>query len=142
MGDPGGISIGSSWPAWVKLLVVIVVQTVAFVLVFKMSKGNAQMASDVQDLMASTGIMGGKKSEGDVEAEGAAAQAGGIAGFLQGIVSGGGGGMVQNLMSMFGGGGNQDDDIDIDNLPEPVEDDDQEEGEERMSSRRSNMFDA
>lgn len=141
MGDPGGISLGSSWPAWVKLLIVIVVQTVVFILVFKMTKGNAEAAAGVQDLIASTKIMGGKKTEGDIEAEGAAVQAGGIMDVLGGLFGGGGGGIANVLGGLLNRGGGVSDDIDLDNLPEPTEDDEEESDEVRISSRRSNMFD-
>jgi hypothetical protein len=142
MGDPGGISMGSTWPPWVKLLVIIVVQTVVFILVFKMTKGNAEAAAGVQELIASTKFLGGKKTSGDVEAEGAAVQAGGIMDVIGGLFGGGGGAGIAGVIgNLFGGGGmGQDDDIDLDDLPEPDDDEDEEE-EVRMSSRRSNMFD-
>lgn len=139
MGDPGGISIGSSLPAWVKLLIVIVVQTAIFVIVFKITKGNTEAAAGVQDLMASTKLFGGKKTGGDIEAEGAAVQANGIMGVLGNIFGGGGGG-IANIFSNLMGGSVPTDDIDLDNLPEPEEEDESEE-ENQISSRRSNMFD-
>ena len=131
MGDPGGISIGSSWPAWAKLLIVMVLQTITFIIAYKIT-GSEQAAAGAQDFIASTNFMGGNKSDGDLEAEGAALDIGNIISNFKGAMGGGGGNIIQSVMSMFGGGKPKQD-IDLDDIPEPEA--------ESFSSRRPNPFD-
>lgn len=130
LGDPGGISIGSSWPAWVKLTVIIILQTLTFVIAFKIT-GSEDAAAKAQDFISSTGFMSGKKSDGDIEAETAAMDVGNLMSGFKGLLGGGEmGDIIGSVMNIFSG--QKTDDIDLDDIPSPK-------GEE-FSSRVPNMF--
>lgn len=122
LGDPGGPSLGSSWPPWLKLLFIIAAHTIIFILIYKIT-GKSSNAYQVQKFICSTGLMGGTNQGQELEADNAMANLGGIfGGLLGGGESGAGGleglgGMVQNIMkNIMGSGG----DMDIDNPPPPV----------------------
>ena len=130
LGDPGGPSLGSSWPPWLKLMFVICVHTLLFILIFKMT-GSVESARSAQTFICSTGLMGGKPQGEEVEADNAMANVGGLLGGLGGLGnifgggngSGGFGGIMQNLLGgMMGAMGRQDHvaDIDLEDPPEPV----------------------
>lgn len=121
LGDPGGPSLGSSWPPWLKLMFVICVHTLLFIIVYKISGENETSAHNAQLFICKTGLMGGKPQGEEVEADNASMNLGGLLGGLGGIFGNGGGGiggMFQNLLGgMLGGMGKQDnvDSIDLDN---------------------------
>lgn len=139
LGDAGGISIGSSWPAWIKLLVIVILQTFIFVIAYKIT-GSEQAAAGAQDFVASMNFIGGaKKDNSDLEAESAAVDVGNFIGTIKGMMNGGGGGdggnFLQNIVKVFSGmASSSAPDIDLEDIPEPEE-------EVPASSRRSNIFD-
>lgn len=138
LGDPGGPSMGSSWPPWLKLLFVIGAHTIIFVLIYKIT-GSSGNARQVQQFICSTGLMGGKPQGQELEADNAMTNLGGI---FNGILGGGGGGLgglVQNIMGqMMGPGGPP---IDLDNPPLPVVEDEPVGNPPTDSLNRPNMFD-
>lgn len=112
LGDPGGPSLGSSWPPWLKLAFVMCIHTVIFVLIYKLT-GSVNGAKSVQSFICKTGLMGGKAQGEEVEADNAMANVGDMLGGLGGIFGGSGGGglggMFQNLIGgMMGAMGTQD----------------------------------
>jgi hypothetical protein len=113
LGDPGGPSLGSSWPPWLKLIFVICVHTFIFVLIYKMT-GSADSAHNTQKFICRTGLMGGKPNGEEVAVDNATS---GITGMLGGLFGGGLGNMMQTFL---GGIGNNTNDIDIENPPMPV----------------------
>lgn len=123
LGDPGGPSLGSSWPPWLKLLFVISVHTLIFIIIYKITGGNENTANNVQLFICKTGFMGGKPQGEEVAADNAIHNLGGM---LGGILGGGGsgiGGLFQNIMGNFMGMmGNNDhvNDVNLDDFPEPV----------------------
>ena len=139
LGDPGGLSIGSSWPPWLKFLAVALAHSLIFVVVYKMT-GSASMASMPSDAMCALNI-GGKtdvgmvnmKPDGLANAFGALGNGlagkksgGGIGNLLGGLLGGGGSGGGLDLNGIIGGllggmGNTEKDDIDIDNPPDPVD---------------------
>lgn len=140
LGDPG-ISIGSSWPAWMKITVIVILQTLVFIIAYKVTKGNETAAVFAQDFIASTNFMGGTKKESShLEAESAAMDIGNLMSQVKGITSGGGN-IIQNVMSVFSNmmKPSKESDIDLNDIPEPDEDIEVE--NEASSSRRPNLFD-
>lgn len=124
LGDPGGPSLGSSWPPWLKLMFVICVHTLLFILIYKIT-GSAESAERAQNFICRTGLMGGKPQGEEVEADNAMASVEGLLGGLGGIFGGdnnkGFGGMFQNLIGGFMNAmGRKDDvaDIDLESPPE------------------------
>lgn len=105
LGDPGGPSIGSSWPPWIKVLFVMAIHTIIFVVIYKMT-GSSESAMNAQHAICQTGFMSGKAIGDEAAADGAL---GGLAGILGPMLGGGGGGglggIIQSVMSAFGGGG-------------------------------------
>lgn len=108
LGDPGGPSIGSSWPPWVKMLVVMAIHTIIFIIIYKMT-GSSESAMNAQHAICRTGFMSGKAVGDEAAADGAL---GGLAGIIGPILNGGGGGglsniggMIQGLVRAIGGGG-------------------------------------
>lgn len=130
LGDPGGPSLGSSWPPWLKLMFVICVHTLLFIMIYKISGGNVSAAHNAQRFICQTGFMGGKPQGEEVEADNAMANVGGLLGGLSGLFGGNSGGasngigsVFQNLVGGFMGAmGRKDDvaDIDLEDPPEPV----------------------
>lgn len=125
LGEPGLTSIVGGWPPWVQLLVIMTIQTVTYILIYKMT-GDEGKAVGAQRIMCDTGLLGPKKNEdrlGAAEA-GTANVMGTIGSFLNGGGGGAGGGFLGNIMNVVGGlmnngETNEVDEIDIDNLPEP-----------------------
>jgi len=119
LGDPGGISIGSNWSPWVKLTVVIIVQTIVFVAAYKIL-GSEDAATSCQEAIASFGFLTGNKSNPDPGASVAADNAGGLFSQIKEIM-GGGGGFMGAIKSVLSGmtGPDDDDDIDMDDIPAP-----------------------
>lgn len=120
LGDPGGLSLGSSWPPWIKLVIVMAIHTALYILIFKFS-GNESAAIRTQEVICGTGLFGGKAQAEEGVADQATAGIGGLLGGLMGGTGGGGfGGIVQNLIGMFTGQ-KKDDVADIDlNNPPPI----------------------
>lgn len=148
LGDPGGPSLGSSWPPWLKLAFVMCIHTVLFVLIYKMT-GSVNSAKGVQNFICKTGFMGGKPQGEEVEADNAMANVGDMLGGLGGIFGGGNtggglGGMMQNLIGgMMGAMGRQDHvaDIDLENPPEAVSERSTGVSSREFNSRRKTPFD-
>lgn len=153
LGDPGGPSIGSNWPPWMKLTFVIAVQTLIFVIVYKVSGNNSVQANSVQKFICSTGLMGGKPQGDEVTTDQATNGLGGMLGGLLGNGGGGGGlgsllgsggglgGLISGMMGALGGKSSMDD-IDLENPPPPVSDDEAVSPQSRgFNSRRPGLFD-
>lgn len=149
LGDPGGPSLGSSWPPWIKLLFVIAVHTLIFVLIYKIS-GSEEVAYNTQKFICRTGFMGGKPQGEEADADSAVANVGGMLGGLGGLFGGSGGGIgniFQNIMgSLMGAAGRRDNvaDIDLDAPPAPVSNRSDRESRNnggQFNSRRKNPFD-
>lgn len=142
LGDPGGISMGSGWPPLVKLLVIIVIHTAIFVIIYKVT-GNVEACRNAQMAMCSTGFMGGK-SQGDTQsATGATSIAGGLMSALGGLFNGQGGdnnNILKNIMNIFTGNTSIDN-INLDAPPEPVSERELPEQNSKYSSKRKNPFD-
>lgn len=125
LGEPGGPSLGSSWPPWIKLMFVIAMHSLIFIIIFKLT-GSVDNAHNAQRFICRTGIMGGRPQSDEGQADNAMANVGGILGGLGGLFGGNGNGgglqnMLGNVMSMFGGGGRSAmDDIDLESPPEPL----------------------
>lgn len=145
LGDPGGISLGSSWPSWLKLLIIIVIHTMMFVIIYKIS-GNINAAHTAQRMIAGSGFMGGRAQANEATVDMATGNLGGLGGIfdnLGNLLSGGGaGGIIGNVMNMLGGS-NPMDDIDVENPPPPVMSDDSSRAgpSGRFSSTRESRFD-
>lgn len=127
MGDPGGISIMSNWSPMSKLIFVIILQTLIFIVIYKMT-GDSNSAFNTQCIVAGMPILGGSNGDNAV-AEAAVAEdnAGNMMGALGGLLGGNGAGLLQGLMGMMGGNGatqSRLDQIDPNNLPEPSVDED------------------
>ncbi len=141
LGDPGGPSLGSSWPPWMKLLFVMAAHTVIFIAVYKIS-GRSSNARQVQQFICSTGLMGGNPQGQELEADNAMANLGGIFGNVLGGDGGGGlgglGGMVKSLMTQFMG---SEPDMDINNPPPVVEASEPVQSSRHDSMDRRNIFD-
>lgn len=125
LGDPGGPSIGSSWPPWLKLMFVMCVHTILFIIIYKLSNNNADAAHRTQRFICSTGFMGGTSKGEEVEADNAMAN---ITGLLGSFIGGNkeGGGITNIFQSMVGqfmnsmGSPDEVGDIDLENPPMPV----------------------
>lgn len=137
LGDPGGPSIGSSWPAWLKLVVIVTIHTIVFILIFKIT-GSSQSAREAQLMVCKTGIMGGSKQGDEVAADTAMTGVGGLLGNLVGGGVGGGiGNFIGNIFRKMGGR-NEIDNIDINNPPLPVSKrETQPQGQEYSSTRKT-----
>lgn len=138
LGDPGGPSLGSSWPPWMKLMFVISVHTLIFVIIYKISGGDENAANNVQLFICKTGFMGGKPQGEEVAADNAITNLGGM---LGGMFGGGGGsgigGLFQNIMgTVMGAMGSNDSvaDINLEDPPDPL-------SEREFNSRRLSPFD-
>jgi len=148
LGDPGGPSLGSSWPPWLKLSFVMCVHTLLFVLIYKMTKGNTNAARSAQNFICKTGFMGGKSQGEEVEADNAMANVGDMLGGLGGIFGGGNGGglggMMQNLIGgMMGAMGKTDHvaEIDLENPPDAISERSSMSSQREFNSRRNTPFD-
>lgn len=121
LGNPGGPSIGSSWPPWMKLTFIVVIQSIIFLVVTSITK-NDSIAFHVQRMASSTGVLGGKAqptAESDAAGDNAINNIGGL---LGNFISGGEGGIMGMLGGLLSGQvPNAMDDIDLDNLPAPVD---------------------
>lgn len=118
LGDPGGPSLGSSWPPWMKLGFVICVHTLIFIVIYKIT-GSADSAHNTQRFICQTGLMGGKPRGEEAEVDNATSGISGMLGGLGGLFGGGGlGNMVKTLLGSMGGGNLSN--IDIENPPMPV----------------------
>lgn len=140
LGEPGGPSIGSSWPPWLKLIFIISMHSIIFIIIYKIT-GNTQSAREAQNFICRTGIMGGRSQSNEGEADNAMASVGGIFGGLGNLFGGQGGGIqnvIGNVMSMFGGRSAMDD-IDLEAPPEPISNRSQ--SETSFNSRRPTPFD-
>lgn len=152
LGDPGGPSIGSNWSPWMKLTFVIAVQTVIFVIVYKVTGNNALQAHNVQKFICTTGLMGGKPQGDEATTDqaqtglgGMLGGGGGLGGLISGVMGGGGGlgGLISGVMGALGGKSSMDD-IDPENPPPPVSDDEsspESHTSRGFSSRRPGLFD-
>lgn len=145
LGDPGGPSLGSSWPPWLKLTIVICLHTLIFLIVYKLTDSEST-ASNLQRFICSTGFMGGKRQGEELEADNASMNIGGILGGLGSLFGGGGGdgigGIIRQFAGVMGGGNNIVDDINIDKPPEVATSDRSTPTDDSFNSRRSTPFDA
>jgi hypothetical protein len=139
LGDPGGPSITSTWSPWAKLICVILLHTVIFIFIYKLT-GNSAGAYTVQKVLAGTNMFGGSPNAATAEATVASEGLGGLISAISGNTQGGGiGGIISGVMKLLGGGGGGGnpqsgvDDIDLDNIPEPEGD--------KLNSARKNDFD-
>lgn len=126
LGSPGGPSLGSSWPPWLKLIFVMAIHTLIFMIIYKMT-GSSDSAYNAQRVICGTGLMGGKDRSDELEPEkdNAMANVGGLLGGLLGGNSGSGGfgNMFQSILGSFMGGGSDNvKEMDLENPPEPVSD--------------------
>jgi hypothetical protein len=123
LGDPGGISLGSSWPPWLKLTIVICLQTIVFVIVYKISN-SVEVAHNTQKVICGTGILGGTNKPNVADVDTASMNIMGLLGNMFGGNGGGGGGlqsMIGNIIGAMGGNrSNPLDDIDLDAPNSPL----------------------
>lgn len=139
LGNPGGPSIGSSWPPWLKLAVIMVIQSVIYLVITMITKDETR-AFGMQKVICSTGIMSGVSkptTETELAGDGAMSNIGSVLGGLLG--GGGGGGMLGNIMNMFAGG-NPVDEMDLENPPPPDLGSPTTSTDSGLPSRRTNIF--
>lgn len=129
LGEPGGPSIGSSWPPWLKLASIMVIHSIVYLVITGITRDETR-AHNMQKVICSTGIMKGTSeptSETDIAGDSAMSNIGQV---FSGLLNGGGGGMIGNIMNMMSGD-NPMDDIDLENPPQP---------DSSIPSNRPNMF--
>lgn len=139
LGDPGGVSFGSTWSPWVKLIVIIIIHSIIFIIIVKMT-GDVNSARSAQYLICRTGFMGGQSKGNEAEADLATNNLGGMLGNLIGGGGGGLGNMLSGLLGNFMGGNSSMQNIDLNNVPEPI-DDDTDNNDNANKSTRNTPFD-
>lgn len=141
LGEPGGPSIGSNWPPWMKLAFIVCLHTITFVLIYKLT-GSETSAYSAQKAICGTGLMGGKPQAEESVSDNAQANLGGILSGFGNLLGGGSGGGMMDMMQgliggLMGGTNNATEDIDLDNPPDPVSYKDA----NHFDSRRKSRFD-
>lgn len=124
LGDPGGPSIGSSWSPMTKLIVIVVVHTITFIIIYKIS-GDGNAAAKAQNVIIGTGFMN-PSTQNTADADSATESANGITSLISNIFGGnnkgesGIGGLLNMAKGLFSGDSKSTlENFNMDEVPDP-----------------------
>lgn len=132
LGEPGGPSLGSDWPPWLKLTAIIVLHSIVYIIISGITKDSGK-AHSMQKIICSTGMFQATAQptvETEIAGDSAMSNLGSV---FTSIL---GGGALGNIMNMFTEA-NPMDEIDLENPPSPDVDTQSSDG---LPSTRTNPF--